>query len=184
MVRPGETTGTLPALVPLRERVYCQGLRFPETVTTSLGVLQLWPVPSSRLVFPKKSGCHDHISCLRTTCRTAAAGPRAIPRNPGAQINQAAGHAIIRGGTFGERHDAQGARDGELSVPQRRGRVYAIDHRLTNEPTSAFSVENQLQVDKNLESQLRVDHQTRRTGTAGSGPSLFYATDALRLLNK
>jgi len=38
------------ALVPLRGRVYCQGSRFPETATTSLGVLQPWPLPSSRLV--------------------------------------------------------------------------------------------------------------------------------------
>ena len=83
--------------------------------------------------FPKKSGCHDHISpSLRTTCRTAAASPRPIPRNAGAQINQAAGHAVIWGGTLGVRRDAQGARDGELSVPRRRRPVCAIDHILKN----------------------------------------------------
>ena len=38
--RPGETTGAPPALVPLRGKVYCQGSRFPETATTSLGVFQ------------------------------------------------------------------------------------------------------------------------------------------------
>jgi hypothetical protein len=41
------------ALVPLRGKVYCQGSRFPETATTSLGVLQSWPLPSSRLVSPE-----------------------------------------------------------------------------------------------------------------------------------
>jgi hypothetical protein len=87
--------------------------------------------------FPKKSGCHDHIPpSLRTTCRTAAASPRTIPRNAGAQINQAAGHAVIWGGTLGVRRDAQGARDGELSVPRRRWPVCAIDHILRNEPTA------------------------------------------------
>ena len=30
-----------------------QGSRFPETATTSLGVLQPWPLPSSRLVSPE-----------------------------------------------------------------------------------------------------------------------------------
>jgi len=38
------------ALVPHRGKVYCQGSRFPETATTALGVLQPWPLPSSRLV--------------------------------------------------------------------------------------------------------------------------------------
>jgi hypothetical protein len=41
------------ALVPLRGKVYCQGSRFPETATTSLGVLQPWPLPSSKLVSPE-----------------------------------------------------------------------------------------------------------------------------------
>ncbi len=41
------------ALVPLRGKVYCQGSRFPETATTSLGVLQPWPLPSSRPVSPE-----------------------------------------------------------------------------------------------------------------------------------
>ena len=87
--------------------------------------------------FPQKSGCHDHIPpSLRTTCRTAAASPRTIPRNAGAQINQAAGHAVIWGATLGVRRDAQGARDGKLSVPRRRWRVCAIDHILKNEPTA------------------------------------------------
>ena len=76
------------------------------------------------------------VPSLRTTCRTAAASPRTIPDNAGAQINQAAGHAVIWGGTLGVRRDAQGARDGELSVPHRRGPVCAIDHTLTNEPTA------------------------------------------------
>jgi len=40
-------------VVPLRGKVYSQGSRFPETATTSLGVLQLWPLPSSRLVSPR-----------------------------------------------------------------------------------------------------------------------------------
>jgi hypothetical protein len=34
------------------------------------------------------------------------------------------------------RRDAQGARDGELSVPRRRWPVCAIDHLLKNEPTA------------------------------------------------
>ena len=33
--------------------MYSQSSRFPETATTSLGVLQLWPLPSSRLVSPE-----------------------------------------------------------------------------------------------------------------------------------
>ena len=37
----------------LERKVYCQGSRFPETPTTSLGVLQPWPLPSSRLVSPR-----------------------------------------------------------------------------------------------------------------------------------
>ena len=41
------------ALVPPRGKVYSQGPRFPDTATTSLGVLQSWPLPSSRLVFPE-----------------------------------------------------------------------------------------------------------------------------------
>src|SRR5713226_4628789 len=41
------------ALVPLRGKVYSQASRFPETATTSLGVLQPWPLPSSRLVSPR-----------------------------------------------------------------------------------------------------------------------------------
>jgi len=43
------------ALVPLREgcKVYRQSSRFPETPTTSLDVLQPWPLPSSRLVSPR-----------------------------------------------------------------------------------------------------------------------------------
>src|SRR3989441_4607790 len=123
------------ALVPLRGKVYYQGSRFPETATTSLGVLQPWPLPSSRLV-SQELRCHDHIPTLRTTCRTAAASPRTIPRNAGAHINQAAGHAIIWGGTRNVRHDAQGACHGELSVPHRRGHVCAIDGTLTNEPTA------------------------------------------------
>ena len=87
--------------------------------------------------FPKNSGCHDHIPpSLRTTCRTAAASPRTIPRNAGAQTNQAAGHAVIWGVTLGVRGDAQSARDGELSVPRRRCPVCAIDHILKNEPTA------------------------------------------------
>ena len=36
-----------------RYKVYCQGSCFPETPTTSLGVLQPWPLPSSRLVSPE-----------------------------------------------------------------------------------------------------------------------------------
>ncbi len=40
------------ALAPLRGKVYCQGSRFPETATTSLGVLQPWPLPS-RLCSPE-----------------------------------------------------------------------------------------------------------------------------------
>ena len=87
--------------------------------------------------FPRKSGCHDHIPpSLRTTCRAAAASPRTIPRNAGAQINQAAGHAVIWRGTLGVRRGAQGARDGKFSVPRRRWPVCAIDHRLKNEPTA------------------------------------------------
>ena len=91
--------------------------------------------------FPKKSGCHDHIPWLRTTCRSAAASPRTIPRNAWAHLNQTAGagHAIIWGGTLGVRRDVQGARDGELSVPQWRWRVCAIDHPVTNEPTATAS---------------------------------------------
>jgi hypothetical protein len=112
--------------------VYCRGSRFPETAATSLGVLQPWFLPSSRLVSPKIS-CHDRIPSLRPTCRTAATSPRPIPRNPRAQVNQAAGDAAIWGGTLSVRRDAQGARNGELSVPHRRGRVCAIDHTLTNE---------------------------------------------------
>ena len=90
--------------------------------------------------FPQKSGCHDHIPSLRTTCRTAAASPRTIRRNAGAHINQAAGHAVIWSGTLGVRRDAQGARDGELSVPHRRRAVCAIDHTLRNEPTATAYV--------------------------------------------
>ena len=87
--------------------------------------------------FPRKSGCHDHIPpSLRTTCRTAAASPRTIPGHAGAQIDQAAGHAVIWGGTLGVRRDAQGACDGELSVPHWRRPVCAIDHTLKNEPTA------------------------------------------------
>jgi hypothetical protein len=87
--------------------------------------------------FPQKSGYHDHLpTSLRTTCRTAAASPRTIPRNAGAQINQAAGHAVIWGGALGVRRDAQGARDGKLSVPRRRWPVCAIDHRLKNKPSA------------------------------------------------
>ena len=39
--------------MPLWGKVYCQGSRFPETATTSLGVLQPWPLPSSRPVSPR-----------------------------------------------------------------------------------------------------------------------------------
>ncbi len=95
------------ALVPLREgcKVYRQSSRFPETPTTSLDVLQPWPLPSSRLVSPEIR--HDHIPpLLRTTCRTAAASPRTIPRHAGAQINRAAGHAVIWCGTLGVRRDS------------------------------------------------------------------------------
>ena len=47
-------SGTSPALVPPRGKVYSQGSRFPETATTSPGVLQLGPCcPSSRLVSPE-----------------------------------------------------------------------------------------------------------------------------------
>jgi hypothetical protein len=109
------------------ERCYCQGSRFPEIAATSLGVLQPLAPTLIKARFPKKSGCHDHIPSLRTTCRTAAASPRTLPRNAGPQINQTAGHAIIWCGTVCVRRDAQGARDGELSVPHRRGRVCAID---------------------------------------------------------
>jgi hypothetical protein len=34
------------------------------------------------------------------------------------------------------RRGAEGARDGELSVPHRRGRVCAIDHIVMNKPTA------------------------------------------------
>ena len=130
---------TLPgALVPLRGKVdqVHAFLRLPPPrwAFSSPG-----PCPHQGS-FPQKSGCHDHIPSLRTTCRTAAASPRTIPRNAGAQINQAAGHAVIWGGTLGVRRDAQGARDGELSVPRRRWRVCAIDHTLTNEPTATYTV--------------------------------------------
>jgi len=104
-------------------------LRPPRWAFSSLG-----PCPHQGS-FPQKSGCHDHIPLsLRTTCRTAAASPRRIRRSARAQIIQAAGHAVIWGGTLGMRRDAQGARDGELSVPRRRWPVCAIDHRLKNEP--------------------------------------------------
>jgi len=44
-------------LVPYRGKVYCLVDAFL-TATTSLGVLQPWPLPSSRLVDQeKKSGC-------------------------------------------------------------------------------------------------------------------------------
>jgi len=89
----------------------------------------------------KKSGFHDHIDhiapSLPTACRTAAASPRRIPGNAGAQINQAAGHSVIRGGTLGVRRHAQGARHGELLVPHRRWPVCAIDHISKNEPVVA-----------------------------------------------
>ena len=39
--------------ITTRGKVYSQGSRFPETATTSLGVLQPWPLPSSRLVSPE-----------------------------------------------------------------------------------------------------------------------------------
>jgi hypothetical protein len=83
---------------------------------------------SSRLVPNRKSGCRDHIAlALRPTWRTATASPRTIPRHAGAQINQAAGHAIIWGGPLGVRCHAQGPRHGELSIPRWGWRVCAID---------------------------------------------------------
>jgi len=127
-----ETDQAHPRACAVQRKGVVSGSRFPEIATTSLGVLQPWPLPSSRLVSQEIS-CHDHIPpSLRTTCRTAAASPRTIPRNAGAPINQAAGHAVIWGGTLGVRRDAQGARDGELSVPRRRRPVCAIDHILKN----------------------------------------------------
>jgi hypothetical protein len=45
---------TLPcALVPLGRKEYYQVSRFPETATASLGVLQRWFLPSSRLFSPR-----------------------------------------------------------------------------------------------------------------------------------
>jgi hypothetical protein len=85
---------------------------------------------------PQKSGSCDHVPSLRTTCRIAATSPRTIPRNAGAQINRAAGHAVIWSGTLGVRCDAQGAHDGEFSVPLQRWPVCAIDRTLKNEPTA------------------------------------------------
>jgi hypothetical protein len=38
--------------VPLTERVYSYASRFPETATTSLGVLQRWPLPLIKARFP------------------------------------------------------------------------------------------------------------------------------------
>ena len=152
---------TLPrALVSLERKVYCQRSRFPETATTSLGVLQPWPLPSSRLVSPR-SGRHDHLPSLCTTCRSVAAGPRTIRRDAGAQLNQAGGHAVIWGGTLGVRRDAQGARDGELSVPHRRRRVCAIDRTLTSEPPACA------QCSTGLENGCRTSGHRRPTGRGG-----------------
>ena len=122
--------GAVPALVPLQKQVYRVGLRFPETATTSLGILQPWPLPSSKLA-SQKPGSHDRIApSIRTACRTAATSPRRIPRHAGAQINQAGGHTVLWGSTLSVRRDAQGARDGKLSVPSRRWR--AVDHVRTS----------------------------------------------------
>jgi hypothetical protein len=102
----------------------------------SLGVLQPWPLPSSRLVSPRNQAANERIPWLRTTCRSAAASPRTIPRHAGAHINQAGGYAAIWGGTLGVRRDVESAREGELSVPHRRGCVCSIDHIVTNGPTA------------------------------------------------
>ena len=115
--------------------MYCEASRFPDCHHLAGRSPALAPA-LIKARFLKKSGCHDHIRSLRTTCRASAASPRTIPRNAGAQINQAAGHAIIWSGTLSVRHDAQGARDGELSVPHRRGHVCAIDRTLMNELTA------------------------------------------------
>jgi hypothetical protein len=51
---PNRQAPTLPcALVPLGRKEYYQVSRFPETATASLGVLQRWFLPSSRLFSPR-----------------------------------------------------------------------------------------------------------------------------------
>ena len=123
-------TIALATCAPSRKGVQSSTVNAFLTATTSLGVFQPWPLPSSRLASPKNSGCHDHRYWLRSTCRPATASPSTIPRNASAQINQAAGHAIIWGGTVHVRHDAQDTRDRELSVAHRNGNVCEINDTL------------------------------------------------------
>ena len=79
----------------------------------------------------------------RTTCRAVAASSRTIPGHAGAHINQAAGCAVISGGTLGGRRDAQGARDGDLSVSQPKRRVCASDHTLKERATAWSDEQNE-----------------------------------------
>src|ERR1700730_14745560 len=81
------------------------------TATTSLGVLQPWPLPSSRLVFPRNQAAM--ITAPRSAAPVALLRRVRRTRNAGAQTNQAAGHPIIWGGPLGVRHDARGPREGE-----------------------------------------------------------------------
>ena len=89
--------------------------------------------------FSQKSGCYGRVRSPGTTCDTLATSPRTLPRYAGAHPNQAAGHAVIWRSTLRVRRDAQGARDGALSVPHGRRSVCAINHTVENDMAEAAS---------------------------------------------
>jgi hypothetical protein len=102
---------------------------------------------------PHDGSRHARILASRpTTSRTAAASPQRIPRHAWTHVDQAASDALIWGGTLGMRRDAQGTRDGELSVPRRRWPVCAIDYdwrpsnwpRITPSPSLTLLVEKSI----------------------------------------
>jgi hypothetical protein len=131
------TTPRLGRLCRLRQRYIVSAYAFLRLPPPRWAFSSPLALASSRLVPPEIRPPRDYIPpSLRPTWRVAAASPRTISRHAWAQIDQAAGHTVIWGGPLGVRRHAQGARDGELSIPRRRWRVCAIDRRLKNEPTT------------------------------------------------
>jgi hypothetical protein len=75
------------SLVPVGGKEYCQCLPFPETATTSLGVLQSWPLLSSRLVSQGRR--HGFVPLFRSTRHTPRTSPGTLPGRAGAHLDQA-----------------------------------------------------------------------------------------------
>jgi hypothetical protein len=107
------------ALVPLRGKVYCQASRFPDCHHLAGRSPALAPA----LI---KARVPRNQAAMITSPRSAPpAGLLQRVREqyqdmPGLKLTKAAGHAVVWGNPLGVRRDAQGTRDGELSVSHRR----------------------------------------------------------------